>query len=183
MRKQLIAYVYNLCAWGDLCVRCTSFAHKRLIVYVVRRLRSKRLIAYVVRLLRSRRLMLQVLTVQSCNEFDRENCAVTEILWVRPIVRWQGSCDDWRSLKDLVGLSNHAMTGIVQWLDLNRCVTVRSWNESKDLNRLITVQSYDDSKDYNRSITVRSYDNSKDYNRSVTVRSCRSERLMTLTVL
>ena len=167
---QLIAYVYDLCAQGNLCVRCTSFARKRLIAYVVRLLRSKQLIFYVVRLLRSRRFMLQVLTVRLCDDFDRANSAVTEILWVRPIVRWLGLCDDWRSLKDIVGTSNRAMTGIVWWLDLNRTITVRSCDESKDLNRPITVRSCDDSKDYNRSIMVQSCDDSKDYKCSITVR-------------
>ena len=50
-------------------------------------LRSTRLITYVVRLLRSGRLMTQVLTVRLCDDFDRANCAVTELLWGRPIVR------------------------------------------------------------------------------------------------
>ena len=50
-------------------------------------LRSRRLIVYVVRLLRSGRLILQVLTVRSYNDLDCANRAVTELLWVRPIVR------------------------------------------------------------------------------------------------
>ena len=33
-RKRLIAYLYDLCARGDLCVRCTSCARERLITYV-----------------------------------------------------------------------------------------------------------------------------------------------------
>ena len=33
-RKRLIAYVYDLCARGDLCVRCTSVRVKRLTVFV-----------------------------------------------------------------------------------------------------------------------------------------------------
>ena len=41
MRKRLIAYVYDLCARGNLCVRGNSFARKRLIAYVVRLLRSR----------------------------------------------------------------------------------------------------------------------------------------------
>ena len=60
MRKRLNAYVYGLCAQGDLCVRCTSFARERLIAYVVRLWRSRRLIAYGVRLLCSRRLIAYV---------------------------------------------------------------------------------------------------------------------------
>ena len=33
-RKRLIAYVYDLCARGDLCVRCTSVRVKQLNAYV-----------------------------------------------------------------------------------------------------------------------------------------------------
>ena len=171
--KRIIAYVYDLCARGNLCVWCTSFARKWLIAYVVRLLRLRRLIAYVVRLFcawgnlyfriwpsnRAMTLIVWIVrslkscgSVQLCDDWDS---VMTDghwrILWVRPIVRWLGLCDDF---------------------DLNRPITVRSCDESKYLNRSITVRSCDDSKDLTRLITVRSCDDSKDYNRSITVRSC-----------
>ena len=138
--KRLIAYVYDLCARGDLCIRCTSFARKQLIAYVVRLSTLQE--TYCVR----------------CTSFA---------LWAtyssgsdRPIIQWLRmceSCGHWT----LVGPSNCAMTEIARWLTVTegssgsvaRAMTgIVGW---LDLNRLITVRSCDDFKDYNRSITVR----------------------------
>ena len=83
---------------------------KRKKTYNVRLSRVSGLLRTLYVFLRLRRLIVQVLTVRSCDDFDRANRAVTELLWVRPIVQWLISCDDWRSLKDLLGPS------LMQWL-------------------------------------------------------------------
>ena len=65
MRKRLIAYLYDLCARGNLCVRCKSFAGKQLIAYVVRLLPSSQLIAYVVRLFALEETYARLMRVES----------------------------------------------------------------------------------------------------------------------